>query len=206
MAKENKVTNLNVARINKEVKRLDDVKVETITVNGVDYDLKVNLHFKNTKKQEVFEELVAFIDIANGIPDEKESADFLAQSEIYLLVLLIDKFTSLDVPKELAKRIAFANNLIDLDLMVPVVDAMPLEEVEAMSKFCTDKFAQLEENVTAEYEEFFKLAEKEIEQAKALEGIQDENLDEKMESFGEALKLSKKTVEENEAGDGDESQ
>lgn len=204
MAKENKVTNLNVARINKEVKRLDDVKVETITVNGVDYDLKVNLHFKNTKKQEVFEELVTFIDVANEIPDEKESADFLAQSEIYLLVLLIDKFTSLDVPSELAKRIAFANNLIDLEIMIPVVDAMPLAEVEAVSKFCTDRFAQLEDNVTADYQEFFDLAEKEIEQAKALQGISDENLDAKMETFGEALKMSEKLSDK--AGDGDESQ
>lgn len=172
MTKENnKVKNLNVSQINKAVKRLDDVKVEVITIGEKDYDLKVNQHFKNTKVQEIFEDLVRFVDVANTIEDEKEKQTFLEQSEIYLLVLLIDKFTSLDVPEDIAKRIAFANNLIDLDILAVIIDKLPLAEVDRAGDFIAKQMQKVEDNVTTEYEEFMKLYDQEVEQAMALDTL-----------------------------------
>lgn len=122
----NKIEDLNLSKLNKEVKRMDSWAESFVDVNGSMYSIKVKEHFKETEIQNVMKDFADFVQFAL---EAKETDNILALAKPYTTVLFFKHFTSLDVPNDVFKALKVYDNLLDLGLMKKIVSLLPDDQM-----------------------------------------------------------------------------
>ncbi|MDO6628706.1 hypothetical protein [Bacillus thuringiensis] len=112
------VKQMNLKNLKADTKKLDEMKEEIIG----DYKIQVSTHIRNTKIEEALREYLNDRDAAfkSGEPIE----DVMA---VYMFIILIKHFTSLNVPEGVDEKIDTISALIDLGLFWDVVEVLPDE-------------------------------------------------------------------------------
>ncbi|PEV64248.1 hypothetical protein [Bacillus thuringiensis] len=131
---------LNITNIKKDVKHLD----EMIDVTVGEYSLKVNKHFKASAISEAVFEFLS--DRDKAFKAGKSIDEVLAT---YMLVIIIKKFTSLNVPDDIDGKIDTLKVLLDLELVGEIMDNLPQGELEKFYQTLDKTLDEMKKNLDA---------------------------------------------------------
>ncbi|GIN66336.1 hypothetical protein FKN04_12375 [Bacillus glycinifermentans] len=161
---------LSPAVIKKQVKKLNEVQEFVITAGEEDYTLTHDVIFRKSKIHKLLDDTINFFDKYRDRPDVLE----LGAS--YTTLLIIKHFTSLEVPDDTDKAIDLMEALIDLDLFVKIIDALPESEVVKVYEVLAQTVDQLRENLES-------IDDDEVQEV--VDQIENEELKEMIEGNGE---------------------
>ncbi|AYP68256.1 hypothetical protein PQE75_gp223 [Bacillus phage vB_BcoS-136] len=161
MAKNTKVKDLNLSNLKKEVKKLDAQREVTIFIEEEAYKFKVDEKFRRTKQHKVLDDLIKFFN--EGVIE----SHLMDLATPYISLLLIKHFTSVEVSDEVSEAIEMLNVLTDLEILEPILNELPEEEVEKIHELLVKTLENLKNNIDfAEGEELVLLDEVENEVVK----------------------------------------
>lgn len=120
-------TKLSLTNVNKKAKTLDaqsEVKVYSSTLDEF-FTLKVDEKFKKTKVMKLVSELMSQLQYASNHEIDLQEV-FLP----YSILLMVKYFTSFgkEIPNDLPSQIIMMNNMINMDLLQPILESFPEDE------------------------------------------------------------------------------
>jgi len=152
-----------------------------VNLDGEMLSYKYYEKLPETKKNEYIQE---FLEFSFKLANDEEYKEIPKESvSLYALILLIDKFTDIDIPQDDKEKLVYAGFLADFSLVGKILETLPEEEiidtmtkgtkvVEEQTKRAQELLKQYEskaENI--EELSSLRLAEKELEEA---DGKEDE--------------------------------
>lgn len=197
MAKNN-VIPLNIKNINKEVKKIEKMSTGFILIDGKDYEIKVQEHFKETDIQELIKDIMTYVQEAIKVQEDSDF-DMLNYSNQYSSTLIIKHFTSLDVPDDVYEIIAVSKKLVDLEIMTKILDMLPLDQIQKVNERVELALAEIGKEVmnvmTKERHNLVKMEVKQNVQTETDEEIKDSEkmIEEAMKANEEAMKAKEET-------------
>ncbi|MCY8549296.1 hypothetical protein MOD25_05165 [Bacillus haynesii] len=132
---------LTTTAIKKEAKKLKDVQEFVVTVGDENYTLTYDVIFRKTKQQNLLDDLIKFYDAIRNRPEVFELAT------PYTSLLIIKHFTSLEVPDDVDQALDFLELLIDLDLLVNILNALPEDQLTKVYELLTQTVDQIRINI-----------------------------------------------------------
>ena len=137
-------TKLSLTNINKKAKTLDtqsEVKVYSSTIDEF-FTLKVDDTFKKTKVMKLVSELMSQLQYAS-----RKEIDLQEVFLPYSILLMIKYFTSLakEIPNDLESQITVMNNMINLNLLQPILECLPEDEAEVVFNTINTTIEEIDE-------------------------------------------------------------
>lgn len=142
MAKQQKVKNLTLAEMKKQDKVLSETKEEFITVNDTVYKVEIDVHFRQSKRNKVLDDLIKFFEA--GRNDEK----LYSIATPYTSLLMVKHFTSLEVPDDIEGALDYLQLLLDLGILGTIVNAMPDDQIVDLYENLTETINEISENMS----------------------------------------------------------
>lgn len=168
MAKENnKVKNLTLNEIKKQVKKLDSQTEYEIYVGDGVYKVKIDDIFKKTKQSRVLDDLATFLSEGNN---RMELMELITP---YVSLLMIKHFTNIEVSDDIDEALELMNAMIDLELVSKILNLMPENEVISMYELLQLTVNRMKENIEeseAEADRLSEIVENDIVKEKLLNG------------------------------------
>lgn len=155
MSDENKketAKKLTIAEVKKQNKVLDEFDNYQIDVNGVTYNIKVDVVFRKSKQIKLLDDLIEFINEGNDRPY------LLDSTTPYTSLLLIKYFTDISIPKDIDEAMDYLEILIDLELINEVINLMPEAELEKIYELLHTTVERMTETIAETEEESKRLA------------------------------------------------
>lgn len=158
MTKNEKIKNLTVTELKKQVKKLDKQTEATVFVEidseKTPYNFKYDEFFKNTKIHLLLDDMVEFFN--RGYVDSR----LLELSTPYISLLIIKHFTSIEISDDIDEALSFLNVLTDLEILAPIINCLPEKEIIKLEELLAKTLDNLERNIElAEDEELVMLDE-----------------------------------------------
>ncbi|UUV46702.1 hypothetical protein [Bacillus phage vB_BanS-Thrax4] len=142
MTKQQKVKNLTLAEMKKQDKVLSETKEEFITVNDTVYKVEIDVHFRQSKRNKVLDDLIKFFEA--GRNDEK----LYSIATPYTSLLMVKHFTSLEVPDDIEGALDYLQLLLDLGILGTIVNAMPDDQIVDLYEKLTETINEISENMS----------------------------------------------------------
>ncbi|AGI11809.1 hypothetical protein X915_gp229 [Bacillus phage vB_BanS-Tsamsa] len=142
MAKEKKIKHLTLAEMKKQDKVLSETKEEFITINDTVYKVEIDVHFRQSKRNKVLDDLIKFFEA--GRNDEK----LYSIATPYTSLLMVKHFTSLDVPDDIEEALDYLQVLLDLGVLGTIVNAMPDDQIVDLYEKLTETINEISENMS----------------------------------------------------------
>lgn len=151
-------TKLSMTNVNKKVKSLDaqsEVKVYSSTLDEF-FTLKVDETFKKTKVMKLVSELMSQVQYASV-----HEIDLQEVFIPYSILLMIKYFTSFgpEIPPDLPSQIIVMNNMINMDLLQPILESLPEDQADLIFNTINETIAGVDEKykeIAARVEEIQK--------------------------------------------------
>lgn len=180
MSKQGEINKSNVLSLEGlKQKHEDKFKMEEVFVelDGEMLSYKIYSTFPQTKKDEYYRDLMEFmIGTAN---EDEEYLEIKDDTLIYSLILIIDKFTDLDIPSKPSDKVQYAGYLADFDILIPIINSFEDEELEELMKEANEMIERQTEKASNILDEY-KNQSDEIEDLSALKLVEKE-----LEAHGE---------------------
>lgn len=132
------VKKMTLGAIKKEDKRFDERF--TVVVQG--YTLEIDRNFRSSKISQMIAELVEGFEQARIY--SKELGEIFTP---YAVLLMIKHFTSLDVPNKLDEQLAVLDLLDDGDLLMPIYNELPKDQVDLVFNEIEKVTKRLNDNI-----------------------------------------------------------
>jgi hypothetical protein len=161
-----KMKNLTLAELKKQNKKLNETEEHKLEVNGQEYKIKVDKHFRQTKQHNVLDSLVEFFNEAGSRPE------ILDLATSYSTLLIIREFTNLDIPEDIDDALDTMSVLIDLGLFGKIISVLPEDEVTKIYELLKLSIDRMNENITEAEKESDEILSK-IDNVQALEVFKD---------------------------------
>lgn len=150
------------------------------------YVIQIDLHFRQSVIEEVFDKLLEIQNIIQQNKDDESLKNF--PFEKYSLLLLILNFTSLKniKPKSINEEIQIMRMLIDQNLFKEIIEKME-EFCSEQIKFFTQKiFEIMQEKIDSlkQQQEFYDILEKEMDKVNEIGEIEQQEKSEEGDDFG----------------------
>lgn len=101
-----------------------------VELDGEMLSYKMYEHFPQSVKDEYHQELLDFM---IGLSTDDEKYEGLEDATtIFTLILIVDKFTDLGLPKEPKEKVMYANYLADFDILSTILNTFEEEEVSEL--------------------------------------------------------------------------
>ncbi|UGO48033.1 hypothetical protein PQE72_gp218 [Bacillus phage vB_BanS_Skywalker] len=142
MAKEKKIKSLTLAEMKKQDKVLSETKEEFITINDTVYKVEIDVHFRQSKRNKVLDDLIKFFEA--GRNDEK----LYSIATPYTSLLMVKHFTSLEVPDDIEEALDYLQLLLDLGILGTIVNAMPDDQIVDLYEKLTETINEISENMS----------------------------------------------------------
>lgn len=141
-----------------------------VNLNEEMFSYKYYEKFPNSLKDEYVQEFMeySFNMVADGEREALENS-----IAIYALILLVDKFTDIEVPVDNYERILFASYLSDFELLNKIINTFEEEEVSSIMALATD-VAEQQTTKARELVTKYEGQGKDIEAMGALRVVEDE--------------------------------
>jgi hypothetical protein len=183
-------TKLSLANVNKKAKELDaqsEVKVYSSTLDQY-FTLKVDEKFKKTKVMKLVSELMSQLQYANT-----HEIDLQEVFIPYSILLMIKYFSSFgkEIPNDLPSQLAIMNNMINMDLLQPILESFPEDEADII-------FNTINETIESVDQKYREIAERVEEIQKAFENGEIEKVIDMGDEDWFEVTLEDEEVDENE--------
>lgn len=109
-------------------------------------------HYEKFPESKVHEYIQEFQEFNFNLVSNKDYKKLATSSALYSLILLIEKFTDVDVPEDDFEKIAFATHLNDFKLLGSIISTLPEDEVIAVM----EKGSDMAEKQTARMKELLE--------------------------------------------------
>ena len=124
-----KLSATNLKKLDKQFKEQKEVIVQSTNNPELQFKLKIDTKFRNTKISAFFVELqekINYCKLNNINIDET----------IWVLypILLIKHFTDVTIPKKIEEQIHLSEQLVDNELLAPVLEKFPEDQLEIVSE------------------------------------------------------------------------
>lgn len=153
MAKGKQNRKLNLANLQKELKKVSTQTEYSININGEEYKYKVDDKFLKMKQHNVLDDLVAFLNECN------KNLELLDYTTTYITLLLIKHFTTIEVSDDIDEAILLLNTMVNLEILEYIFSTLPEEEVLKFYELLRVTFDRMKENMEESSREAKKLAE-----------------------------------------------
>lgn len=141
-----KKNNLSLENISKTVNELDKkIPIKVYDRFGNEYNVIVNKYFK---KSDVSKVTGILIEIIGQLREKDKDKDIDVKQIIYVYpFLLLKYFTNIPIPDNINEIIIYAQNLIELDVVEQIYDAIPKNELTKVNNWIEETINILPEYV-----------------------------------------------------------
>jgi|GEM_PF-2386814 len=145
-----KVKNLTLQDVVKLDKKLDERKV--VHFPELNSQVLVDVEFRPTK---ITKYMLEYGIVMEEVKEKGIDQDTLANTMLIENMLLIRNFTSLEIPLSIAEIIAYAQRLVDLEILEPILksfDEEQLNKLNRITKKTLDNLPLLQNKITNVFE------------------------------------------------------
>jgi hypothetical protein len=134
---------LTLSAVHKESAKLNEKITKTITDrSGNEYKVIINKYFKKTDISKLIGD---FVTITEQLKENGSNIEDYSDN-IYLFHLLIIKYmTNIPLPSNALELIAYAQELINIDILANIINSLPQEEVDKASGWINESLKNLPE-------------------------------------------------------------
>lgn len=158
---------LTVANVLKEDKKLDKKGVDSVFMDGTEYEFEYDLIFRPTKQEAVLNDVLNYYEHIDS-----RGIEILAFATPYVALLIIKHFTSLDVPQDFDEAILLLNVLVDNHILDEILNKLPNEQVKTMTDTLHNALEVFLENLEGNEREIARLlAENQIENDEVIDTL-----------------------------------
>lgn len=122
-------------------KALDEQIEKKIKIKGQEYTFKIDKKFRKTKRFDVLNDLIKFMDECNR---RIELYDMISP---YTSLLIIKHFTDIDVPDGIDDALLMLKTMIDYEIFDKILNMMPEDEVIKMYEELSAVISRAKENI-----------------------------------------------------------
>src|SRR5690554_4431636 len=117
MSEEKKLKKLTLTEMRKQDKKLDGKTERTIELNGEEFVIKIDNHFRRTKQHKVLDDLIEFISAS------EEDPKLLGDITPYMSLLIIKHFTDINISDDINDAMEILYTLIDLEILDKIINS-----------------------------------------------------------------------------------
>jgi spermidine/putrescine-binding protein len=147
------IKNLTSTELKKQNKVLDEQRAFNVTVGDTVYKLSHDIKFRQSKKNALLDDMVAFFQEAT------KNIEILELSTPYVTLLVLKHFTSLEVSENVDEALELLNVLVDLGLLNQIVVELPEDQLAEVFEMVTKAVTAMSDNLADAQEEIEKLNE-----------------------------------------------